>query len=113
MRYLGYRYTWPGASPSTGFDCRGFTYWVYLQAGKRIPLTLSGQYGTGRWVSRSQLQPGDLVFFQNTYKAGLSHAGIYIGNGRMINAQSESAGVAIASIDSTYWRPRFLGGRRP
>ncbi len=113
MSYLGYRYSWAGASPSTGFDCRGFTYWVYLKAGRPIPITLAGQYATGRWVSRSQLQPGDLVFFQNTYKPGLSHSGIYIGGGKMINAQSESTGVVIASIDSSYWGPRFLGGRRP
>ena len=113
LRYVGYRYSWAGTSPSTGFDCSGFTYYVYKVAGRPISRDLAVQYRTGQWVSRSQLQPGDLVFFQNTYKPGLSHSGIYIGGGKMINAQDEDSGVAIASIDSRYWGPRFLGGRRP
>ena len=58
MRYLGYRYTAGGISPSTGFDCSGFTYYVYGQAGRPISRSLAGQYGTGRAISRSALQPG-------------------------------------------------------
>ncbi len=113
LRYVGYRYSWGGISPSTGFDCSGFTYYVYLVAGRPIPRSLSGQYATGRAISRSALQPGDLIFFHDTSGAGLSHAAIYIGGGRFVNSQSERVGVAIASLGTTYWSSHYLGARRP
>ena len=111
-RYLGYRYTYGGTSPSTGFDCSGFTYYVFRKAGHPISRSLSTQRWTGTAVSRSSLRPGDLVFFKNTYRTGLSHVGIYIGSGKFINAQSERVGVAIASLGSTYWSSHYLTARR-
>ncbi|MHB0868622.1 MAG: LysM peptidoglycan-binding domain-containing protein [Chloroflexota bacterium] len=113
QKYLGYRYVWGGHAPS-GFDCSGFTWYVYKEAGINIPLhDLAGQLSAGPRINRDQLLPGDLVFFQNTYKAGLSHSGIYLGGGRFINAETERAGVQIRSLSDPYWSPRFVGGSRP
>ncbi len=112
--FMGYRYTWGGASPSTGFDCSGFTWYVCRQAGVRIPIhDLLGQLRTGRTVKRGDLLPGDLVFFQNTYKAGLSHTGVYIGGGRFVHAANAGSGVRIDALDSAYWDVRYYGASRP
>ncbi|MBI4319641.1 MAG: C40 family peptidase [Chloroflexi bacterium] len=67
----------------------------------------------GRAVKRDELLPGDLVFFQNTYQPGLSHSGIYVGNGRFISAASEGQGVRFDRIDDPYWGPRYFGASRP
>jgi len=114
QRYLGYRYVWGGTSPSTGFDCSGFVWYVYKEAGISIPRSpLQSQLGAGARVSRDQLLPGDLVFWQNTYTVGLSHVGIYLGGGRFINAESESVGVQIRSLNDPFWSARFYGASRP
>jgi peptidoglycan DL-endopeptidase LytF len=113
MKYLGYRYVWGGQSPA-GFDCSGFTWYVYKEAGISIPIhDPAGQLNAGRKVSRDALLPGDLVFFQNTYQAGLSHVGVYLGGGRFINAESESVGVQVRSISDPYWSSRYVGASRP
>lgn len=112
MKYQGYLYAWGGASPS-GFDCSGFTRYVVSKAlGRSLSHSTDVQIGAGRAVSAGDLQPGDLVFFQNTYKPGLSHVGIYIGGGQMISAASERTGVAIANIWDSYWGPRYYAARR-
>ena len=113
QKYLGYRYVWGGHSPS-GFDCSGFTWYVYKEAGIAVPNhDLWGQLNAGPRIGRDQLQPGDLVFFQNTYKPGISHSGVYLGGGRFINAETEAVGVQIRSLSDPYWSPRFIGGSRP
>ena len=113
QQYLGYRYVWGGSSPG-GFDCSGFVWYVYKQAGISIPRApLQGQLGAGSRVSRDQLLPGDLVFWQNTYTPGLSHVGIYLGGGRFINAESEAVGVQIRSLNDPFWSARFYGASRP
>ena len=81
MQFLGIPYQWGGASPSTGFDCSGFVMYVYAQVGVSLPHNAAAQYGYGVAVSRDQLQPGDLVFFD-----GLGHDGIYIGGGQFIHS---------------------------
>jgi cell wall-associated NlpC family hydrolase len=112
MAYLGYPYVAGGTSPY-GFDCSGFAYWVILNAlGIDIGPALTGQPGMGAWVDYGAWLPGDLVFFQNTYQAGLSHVGIYLGNGLFIHAENESTGVTISSIYSEYYGPRYWGAVR-
>lgn len=108
-RYIGVPYVFGGTTPD-GFDCSGFTRFVYGQSGIFLPRTADAQYGVGQPVSYNRLQAGDLVFF-STYEEGVSHSGIYLGNGQFISATS-SQGVAIASLGSGYWGARYIGARR-
>lgn len=91
---------------TSGFDCSGFTTYAFRQAGRSLPRTASGQYAATSRVSRSQAQPGDLVFFRQG--GGIDHVGIYLGGGRFIGSQS-STGVAVSTIDSGYWARYFVG----
>ncbi len=111
MRFQGTRYVWGGTTPA-GFDCSGFVYYVLNQSGSPIPRGMWGQYGAGSHPSRGDLQPGDIVFFQNTYMPGLSHNGIYIGNGNFIHASDPSTGVTISSLSNPYWASRWFGATR-
>lgn len=114
--YLGVNYVYGGASPS-GFDCSGFTMYVYQQFGYSLPHTATGQWQSGlgtRVWSIGALQPGDLVFFndpsRNAGKA-CSHAGIYIGNGQFVHSSSSrSQGVIISDLNSGYYYNYFVGG---
>ncbi len=115
-QYLGTRYSYGGASPS-GFDCSGFTMYVYSQHGYSLPHSATSQWQSGlgsRVYSIGELQPGDLVFFndpsRNAGKA-CSHAGIYIGSGQFIHSSSsKSNGVIISDLTSGYYNTYFVGG---
>lgn len=112
MRYRGYPYAWGGSSPG-GFDCSGFTKYVASSAlGVGLGNSTGSQVGAGVAVSPKNLEPGDLVFFVNTYQSGLSHVGIYIGGGQMIHAGSERTGVTVSNIWDSYWGPKFYAARR-
>lgn len=95
-----------GGGTTSGFDCSGFTTYVFNQAGKSLPRTASGQYAGTTRISRSQAQPGDLVFFRQG--GGVDHVGIYLGGGKFIGSQT-STGVAVSTIDSGYWANYFVG----
>jgi cell wall-associated NlpC family hydrolase len=109
-KHIGVPYVWGGTTPS-GFDCSGFVQYVFKQHGVSLNRTTRTQYQHGSFVTKSNLQPGDLVFFQNTYTTGISHVGIYIGNGDFIHASS-SKGVVISSLSNSYWSSHYYGARR-
>lgn len=112
MKYVGYPYVWAGASPS-GFDCSGFLLYVVQKvSGQNLTHSIGQQASSGQYVSKANLQPGDLVFFANTYTAGLSHAGIYIGGGRFVHAENEGTGVVVSNIDGGYYGPKYYTARR-
>ncbi|MBM4419142.1 MAG: LysM peptidoglycan-binding domain-containing protein [Chloroflexi bacterium] len=112
--YLGFAYIWGGHSPRSGFDCTGFTWFVFDRAGRALPNhDLWGQVQSGDRVERKALQPGDLVFFTDTYVPGLSHVGIYLSGGDFIHAGSERTGVIISSMADEYWSARYYGATRP
>jgi peptidoglycan DL-endopeptidase LytE len=104
-RHVGTPYVWGGASPS-GFDCSGFIYYVYKQAGKNVSRTSAA----GLWNGATRVsspQPGDLVFFSNTYKPGISHVGFYMGDNKFIHAGND--GVEVTSLSNSYWNPKITG----
>lgn len=103
---LGVRYSYGGASPSSGFDCSGFTQFVYAHFGIELPHYSGSQFTLGRRVARAALRPGDLVFFD-----GLGHVGIYLGGGRFIHAPHSGTRVSINSLAGWY-DARYDGARR-
>ncbi len=111
-QYLGYRYVYGGTTPSTGFDCSGFIYYIYKSCGYSISRSLSAQANTGTAVPKSELQAGDIVFFNNTSSGALGHVGIYIGNGTMIHAANSKRGVVTDTINSGYYNTYYYTARR-
>ncbi|KAA0966842.1 LysM peptidoglycan-binding domain-containing protein [Sporosarcina sp. ANT_H38] len=105
---LGTPYVWAGVNKE-GFDCSGFINYVFSEAGLDMPrLDTIGMHSNS--FSVDEPIPGDLVFFENTYRSGISHAGIYLGEGNFIHAATEK--VEISSINSVYWKDKFTGFKR-
>lgn len=110
-KYMGIPYRF-GATGPNAYDCSGFTQTVFRQLGVRLPRTASAQSRVGQFISKADLQPGDLVFFQHTYtKNRVDHVGIYIGGGKFINAWP-GAGVTISDLNRPYFRSHYWGARR-
>ena len=105
MKFRGYKYVYGGTTPS-GFDCSGFTSYVYRQYGISLPRTSGGQGAAGRSVSRSEIQAGDILAFPG-------HVGIYIGNGNMVHASNPTRGVVVDNVFSGYYSGRLISIRRP
>jgi cell wall-associated NlpC family hydrolase len=99
-----------GGTSTNGFDCSGFTSYVYKNIGITLPRTSKSQFSVGTSISRMQMRPGDLVFF-NTLGNGVSHVGIFVGNGKFAQSSS-SRGVIISSLNENYWANRYVGAKR-
>ena len=107
-KYVGTSYVWGGSTPETGFDCSGYVCWVYNQNGYDVGrTTANGLWQKSRHISEAEAKPGDLVFFKGTYDTpGMSHVGIYLGNGKMVSAGDP---IKYADIHSSYWQ-QYLAG---
>lgn len=111
-QYLGYPYVYGGTKPETGFDCTGFTYYIYNACGYSLSRSCSVQAQSGVAVSREELQPGDLLLFNNTSDGSIGHVGIYIGNGQFIHAANPRRGVVIDTIETGYYNTYYYLARR-
>jgi cell wall-associated NlpC family hydrolase len=100
-----------GGTSRSGFDCSGFTKYVYAASGISLPRTSYDQFSSGASVGKNDLQPGDLVFF-STYSSGASHVGIYMGGGRFIHAANPNSGIEVSSLSDSFYSSRYLGARR-
>jgi len=108
---LGIRYRWAGESPTTGFDCSGFTKYVFGRFGVALPHSAAAQYSCGIPVARAELIPGDLLLFR-TSGSGIDHAAIYCGDGRFIHASSCGGCVRVDALTEPYWSSHLVGARR-
>ncbi|WP_339312208.1 C40 family peptidase [Paenibacillus sp. FSL M7-0896] len=106
---IGTKYV-SGGTSTNGFDCSGFTMYVFDKIGINLPHQSGSQYQMGSAVSRDEMRPGDLVFF-NTSGKGISHVGIYVGDGEFAHASS-SRGVTISSLSDSYYVSRYVGAKR-
>lgn len=112
MGFLGVHYQYGGSSPEVGFDCSGLVNYVFSQAlGLVLPRDTQSISHSGEEITRDELQPGDLVFF-NTLRRPFSHVGIYLGDQRFIHAPSRGGQVEIVSMGDRYWQQRYNGARR-
>jgi cell wall-associated NlpC family hydrolase len=112
LNLIGIRYKWGGNTPETGLDCSGLVRYVFQQVtGVTLPRTAKDMSRVGEQVALSDLQPGDLVFF-NTQRFAFSHVGIYLGENRFVHAPRRGREVEIATFDSSFWQRRFNGARR-
>jgi cell wall-associated NlpC family hydrolase len=111
LQYLGARYRY-GADSSTAVDCASYVRRVFRAIGSELPRTVLEQFQAGRAITFDELRVGDLLFYRDTYRRGVSHVGIYIGEGKFVHAAGRARGVVVASIRSEYFRKRFAGARR-
>jgi len=110
---LGKRYVWGAVGPRT-FDCSGFTSYVYKKTGVNIPRTSRAQSKYGKYIKRSHLRPGDLIFFDTSRrkKGYVNHVGIYLGNNKFIHASSAKKRVVVTSLSRPFYSSRYKGARR-
>ncbi len=112
LQFQGYPYVWAGNTPA-GFDCSGFTQYVILNTlGIDITHSTELQMGYGAPVNWGAWQPGDLIYFAGTYAPGITHTGVYIGDGLMIHAENPGTGVVISDITSGYYANHYYGAIR-
>jgi len=111
---LGRRYVWGAVGTKNTFDCSGFTTYVCKKNGIKIPRRAIEQSKYGKYISRKNLKPGDLIFFDTSkkHKGYVNHVGIYLGNNKFIHASSAKKKVVITSLSKNFYSKRFKGGRR-
>jgi len=110
---IGARYRWGGTSAETGFDCSGFVRTIVQQTvGRLLPHHAADQAAVTQRISKDELQPGDLVFFNTVRRRAYSHVGIYMGDGQFIHAPSRGERVRIDNLSASYWQKHFGGARR-
>lgn len=109
--YRGARYRRGGMS-SRGFDCSGFVKYLYATKGIKLPHDSRALYKQGKPVAKSDLQPGDILFFAGTYRRGISHVGLYVGDGKFIHASTPSRGVRLDYLNTAYYRSHYAGAKR-
>ena len=113
MGLLGVAYRYGGTSASTGFDCSGFMQHIFKRAmGVNLPRTSAEQAQMGVAVNRSELQPGDMVFFRTMGRGRISHVGLYIGNNNFIHAPRTGKRIEITSLGHKYWNGKYAFARR-
>ena len=110
-KWIGTRYRF-GGTTKRGVDCSAFVKNVYKKHGKSLPRTASSQASVGKHISKNNLKKGDLVFFKGTYKRGISHVGIFLGNNKFIHASSGAHKVIISSLNKAYYHKHYAGARR-
>ncbi len=110
--YLGYPYIYGGASPSRGFDCSGYTQYIFKQFGVSLSHSATAQSNVGTYVEKANLQLGDIVIFNDDANTSIGHVGIYIGGNNFIHASNPSDGVKITSLSSSYYTKRYVTARR-
>jgi cell wall-associated NlpC family hydrolase len=110
LGYRGVPYRNGGSDPS-GFDCSGFTQYVFRQIGAVLPREVRDQFQAGSEIDRDDIEPGDLVFFE-TVSRGASHVGVAIGGGEFVHAPSSRGVVRVERLASSYWARRYVGARR-
>lgn len=104
---VGTPYVWGGITPNRGFDCSGLVQWAYAEAGASLPRTAAAQLDATSRLRAEELRPGDLVFFAGTDGSGISHVGVFAGEGRMVH--SSRGGVREETLYTEYWRDHWAG----
>lgn len=111
-KYIGYNYAYGGTTPSKGFDCSGFVYYIYNSCGYSLSRTCQSQANEGTEVSKQNLIKGDLIFFNNGTNGEIGHVGIYIGNGQIVHAANSRRGIVTDTINSGYYNNYYYTARR-
>jgi cell wall-associated NlpC family hydrolase len=111
MHYVGTPYRWGGSTPATGFDCSGLVQYTYAQEGVQLPRVAAEQFDVGIPIARDHLRPGDAVFFADL-GGDIHHVGLYIGDGRFVNAPETGQDVKVASLSDPYYAAQYAGARR-
>lgn len=113
MSLIGTPYIWGGNTPDSGFDCSGLIVYVYNEAGIKLPRTTQAMSSLSKpSVKKNSLKTGDLVFFATSGGHKVSHAGIYVGDGRFVHAPSSGGVVRLNNLNESYWNKTFLSGKR-
>jgi hypothetical protein len=111
-KYIGVPYRWGGESAAGGFDCSGLTMVIYKLNGLNLPRDSRSQHSHGKYIAKSELKPGDLVFFATGRAKRVSHVGIYIGSGKFIHAPGRGRNVTIADLNDAYFVRTYMGARK-